>query len=467
MRPARTVLTAGPVVVAVALGYVALLHWAYVVYIAPVFSYLQYAYRPPDPVGYGVALALVAGLALLMPRRIVRPSQFIVWVLFIITVIPSLVVPQWAPALSYSEALQLTVWVGVCFGLVVGLGTHRTLREFVPRYPLPAHTYRLVVGAVFVALMGYAVAVTGLDLSLPSLDDVYGVRGEFRSEAAANPALAYAFPLLETLISPMMVAFGLWDRRPLWVLAGVVGQLYIYAAEGSKTAFFSPLAIALVFLLVRRGRAMIGSVALLGAAGIVVAAIAIGDTSLFVRRLLITPGLVTAGYVRVFDDAPKAHLAHSVLSRFLDYPYDADPADVVGRWFFGNPQTHANTGWLGDGYANFGYPGMLAASVILVVVLWMIDDATKGLPLGYACLLVLPHALTLCESAILTSILTHGIFVAIVLAALAPREGWRRTGSLVGDDPGGTQPELRREVLMKPAATRTRVTSSVDATGVR
>jgi hypothetical protein len=435
-----TLLTFGPVLAALALGYVALLHYVYVVYIAPLFTYLQYGYRTPDPFGYGVALALVAGLAMLMPRRITHPSHFIVWVLFIITVIPSLVVPQWAPALSYAEALELTVWVGACFAFVVGLGTRQLLRDFVPRYPLPAQTYRLLIIGAFVVLLAYAVYITGINFSPPSLDDVYGVRAEYREETVANPALGYVVPLLTGLINPLMMALGLWERRPVWVILGMLGQLYAYAGEGNKSAFFSPLAIGLAFLLVRRRRPMVGAGALLGAMVVVVVAIAIGWTSLFVRRFLITPGLVTAGFVQVFDNAPKAHLGHSILSRFVDYPYSDDPADVVGRWFFGNPATHANTGWLGDGFANFGYPGMLAASVILVFVLWTIDDAAKGMPLGFACLFFLPHALTLCESAILTAILTHGIFAAIVLAALAPRDGWARSGLVVGDDhPTGRQ----------------------------
>jgi hypothetical protein len=165
-----------------------------------------------------------------------------------------------------------------------------------------------------------------------------------------------------------------------------------------------------------------------------VVAIALDWTSLFVRRFLITPGLVTAGFVQVFDDAPKAHLGHSVLSGFVDYPYSADPPDLVGRWFFGNPKTHANSGWLGDGFVNFGYPGMIAASLILVLVLWAIDDAAKGLPLGFACLLFLAPGFALCESAILTTILTHGVFATIVLAALAPRDEWARRGLVVGGE---------------------------------
>ena len=39
--------------------------------------------------------------------------------------------------------------------------------------------------------------------------------------------------------------------------------------------------------------------------------------------------------------------------------------------------------------------------------------------------------MTLAESAVLTAILTHGYFAAIVLSVLAPRDGWRQRGAVV------------------------------------
>ena len=53
----RRVLSRGPVIVLVVLAYVGVLHYAYVNDIAPIFTYLQYGYRPPDPYYYAVAIA--------------------------------------------------------------------------------------------------------------------------------------------------------------------------------------------------------------------------------------------------------------------------------------------------------------------------------------------------------------------------------------------------------------------------
>ncbi|HWI00873.1 MAG TPA: hypothetical protein VNT27_11120 [Propionibacteriaceae bacterium] len=451
----------GAVVVALgALGYVLVLHYIYATHIAPDFAYLQYAYRSPDPLYYGLALVLVVVVALTLPRRLTHPSHFIVWVLFLLLVAPLLTVSQYAPALDEGEAFELALWAAGCFLLIAVLGTRQPLRGFLPRIVVDRKTFWIGVLAVYALLSLYVVVSVGVNTHLPSLDDVNGVRGEFRQETSADPALGYVGPLLVTVVNPLMMLRGLWERRWLWFAAGMIGQLYLYAAQGNKTALFSPFALAAAFLLFRRPRPP-SAATLTVAAPIWCVAMYVGDlltatndfTSNMVRRLLVTPGLVTVGFVQVFDGIPKAHLGYSVLSPWFKYPYLLEPSDLVGVEFFGDPQTHANGSWLADGYANFGYGGMLAASIVVVVLLWGIDDAARGLPVGVAALLFLMPALTLAESAVLTAILTHGYFVAIVLCLLAPRDGWRQRGVTVETAvETGERQRRSRPVERKPLA---------------
>ncbi len=245
--------------------------------------------------------------------------------------------------------------------------------------------------------------------------------------------LSYIVPLLAGVVNPVVLARGLWAQKWGWVLAGVLGQLLVYSVSGNKTAVLSPIALAGVYLLLRSRRPPAAAACLLAAPVVSVAIVLIdrlnrsvdGDlTSLIVRRFLVTPGLLTAGYVQVFDDIDKAHLAHSVLSPFFDYPYAKEPPFLVGAAFFGDPTTHANANLMADGFANFGYLGMVAACLVFVVLLWAVDDAAEGLPLGFACLVVLMPALALADSGILTTMLTHGFLATVVLLALAPRTGW-------------------------------------------
>jgi hypothetical protein len=258
---------------------------------------------------------------------------------------------------------------------------------------------------------------------------VYGVRGEFRATESSDPALAYVVPMLDKIINPLLILRGLVYRRWHAFAAGVLGQLYLYSLQGNKTAVLAPVALLAAYLFLKRRHPVGPTILGAGVLGsIVIMTIDLWQqsndlTSLFIRRVLVTPGIVLMGYVQTFDPIPKAKLGYSILSDFFPYPYQKEPPDLVGAEFFDNPFTHANASWLADGYANFGYAGMLGATIILVLLLWAIDDATRGLDRVFSCLIFVMPGLALAESAILTAILTHGFFFAIVLCALAPRAG--------------------------------------------
>ncbi|MGE0295567.1 hypothetical protein [Pseudonocardia sp.] len=425
----RPLFARAPIVVLVVLAYIGVLHYAYVNHIAPLFSYLQYAYRDPDPVYYGIAIGVTVLLALLLPREIRRPSHMIAWLLYLVAVLPGIIVPQMAPALDRPEAFRLGMWVGGCFLLVVLLGTRRTLRGFIPLAPMTAANWWRLIGAFWVGLNLIVLAYAGVKWSLPSFEDVYSVRGEFRATESSDPALAYVVPMLDKIINPLLILRGLVWKRWLALAAGVLGQLYLYSLQGNKTAVLAPVALLAAYFFLKRRHPVGPTILGAGVLGsIVIMTIDLWQhsndlTSLFIRRVLVTPGIVLMGYVQTFDPIPKAKLGYSILSDFFPYPYQKEPPDLVGAEFFDNPFTHANASWLADGYANFGYAGMLGATIILVLLLWAIDDATRGLDRVFSCLIFVMPGLALAESAILTAILTHGFFFAIVLCALAPRAG--------------------------------------------
>jgi hypothetical protein len=442
-------LTTAPVIVAIALTDVAVMHYVYAAVVAPEFSYLRYEYRSPDPLYYAIAVAMVVVLALVMPRRIERPSQWITWVIFVITVVPSVIIPQIAPVLSPVDSIELAGWITGGFGLVAILGTRRGLRQFLPIRPLSQRSFwRLFLG-LWAVMNAYLLLTVGVYWSLPSLDDVYGVRAALQTVKADNTVLEYSVSWLASFINAALMIGGLWCRRWLWLLAGLLGQLYMYDIDGDKTAVLSPIAVVLAYFLLRRPRPA-GAAVLLAAPVLSVMSMAVDLvffhstelTSLIARRVFITPGLVSTGWVEVFSNIDKAKLGHSVLRWIFPYPYPVEPADLVGALFFDRPDTHANASFMADGYANFGYPGMVAACLILVALLWAIDDATRGLPAGFSRLLFLMPALTLAESGVLTAILTGGIMLAIVFCALAPRTGWPPVPGdrVVGDRVVGTGP---------------------------
>jgi hypothetical protein len=434
-RPRIRVSLTPVVTVAAVLIYVAILHYAYVQRVSPMHAYQGYTYREPDTFVYACSIGLACLLALILPRRIERPSSLIAWILFIVAVVPSLVVPNLARVLHEpTDVLLSSVWLSTAFGLVAWFGTRRAVRlsENKPTIGVSPASFGLILMFASVVVYGYIIMTSGLSLSLPALDDVYDTRFDFRASAVSAPFLGYLIPLQANVINPAFILRGLYSGRRSWVILGFAGQALLYAITGQKAIILSTpvlIGVAIVFRLSKRPPAI---VFVLGMTAVVFLSMLIDTlmnsrfvTSLFVRRFILTPGLLFGVYVAVWGPIEKARWGHSSITMgYIDYPYDLTPAFYVGRAFFGRSEMSANASVFADGFSNLGFPGLLLAGLALMALLWVIDHVSRGLPVAVSGIIFLIPSIGLANTALLTALLTHGLIASILVAAIMPREGW-------------------------------------------
>src|SRR5699024_8108593 len=106
--------------------------------------------------------------------------------------------------------------------------------------------------------------------------------------------------------------------------------------------------------------------------------------------------------------------SHSFLSSIFDNPYNIVPIELVSTNYFGK-DFNPNVGIWGDAYLNFGFLGVFLFSLILGIVLILFDSISdKSITLLSMSIIVIP-SMSLVNSALFTSLLTHGILFAIVL----------------------------------------------------
>ncbi|XTZ16661.1 hypothetical protein ACQSSU_04520 [Micromonospora echinospora] len=416
-------------------GYVALLHYVYQYEVSTLFGYLNLVYRTADPWNYALVLGMVALVALAMPHRIRQPSDFILWILFVTVVTPSLVVPQYADILSAAASLELAVVVAAVFLLVIWGA------RLAPSWALRirgVHVLDVWAIVVVLSLITYAyMAVTaGLSFRLVGLGDVWEIRSTYRDQVAASgPVLGYLVRLQGNVLNPLLIARGLYTRRWTMALLGGIGQIPLFAATGFKLTLLSIPAIVLLVLFFRWQARPRAWTILAGVVAVVVAALVVDAlldsllyTQIFVNRMFLAPGVATAAHVMVFADLPKARWGYSFLRPFVDYPYDQVPDHMVGAVMFGRPETSANASLFGDGYSNLGYGGVLIEAVVLVLLLWVVDGAARHLPLKVSGVILLVPSIALANVSVFTSILSNGFAYAIVLMACLPAGGWERGG---------------------------------------
>jgi hypothetical protein len=80
----------------------------------------------------------------------------------------------------------------------------------------------------------------------------------------------------------------------------------------------------------------------------------------------------------------------------------------------------ANANFWADAYANFGYAGIVCFTLLLALVLWLYDSGSAGRDRYVTALVIALPAFAVANSGLLTSLLTHGIGLAMLLMYLMP-----------------------------------------------
>jgi hypothetical protein len=392
--------------------------------LVPVYWYVGYRYNS----SFAVRL-LAVGLALLpavwMPTRLVRPSQLVYWLLYLMVVIPVATVTLHSYPGTFPYALSVVLSVVGAFALL----------GFV--YALPLRPYRggrlhqhqfwalliVIAAASYTAIL----ATFGLKLHFPSFSEVALLRMEYKEALMyANTLVAYSVDWMGYVLNPMLVVLGLLSQRRFALVAGIAGQFLIYAITGFRTMLLSVVFLAALFILLRVPERL-GSRMGMGAVGIAVVSSALylraGSlllASLVLERFTAIPGLLTGYYFAFFTSNPKMLLSHSVLRHFITNPYAQEPPILIGNAFFPGKGMYANANIWADAFANFGYWGVFAFTVLLAVLFWTYDSISTEHDLRFSALVLALPAIGLGNAGLLTCMLSHGMGFAFLMMLLAP-----------------------------------------------
>jgi len=408
--------------------YTALVCWVYVNLLSPVWAYLGYVAYGKPILYKGLAMAFALVPSLWVPLQLQRPSQIIYWFLYLLVYIPTMVVPLYALRMEPIQLAQLHIAVFAAF-LVLYLFMLLPIARL-PRLRLSWAQYGLIVGAIGLGLASYITSVFGFEIRLLSFLDVYAVREEYKETVAVAAGLTgYAVAWLGNAVNPLLMALGLVYKRYLVFALGLLGQAFIYSITGYKSIALSVALFIALLIVTRKNGKQFGVLMAWGATGMVGIASVLGMatgikliTYLTVGRLIVTPGMLTGYYFDFFSTHPKVTMSDGVLSAISTYPYEMAPDRVIGSVYRGDPEVHANANIWADAFANFGLTGILVFTCFLGIYMWLLDSAAHGRNRRVATLIVGVPAITLSNTALETSLLTHGIALVLILVYLMPRD---------------------------------------------
>jgi hypothetical protein len=223
---------------------------------------------------------------------------------------------------------------------------------------------------------------------------------------------------------------GLRSHRYGMLAGGLALELLVYSTTGYKSAVLSfLLVVPLLVLLARRFRGAFGVSLPAAGAILVLGSVAWDQISgtilasfLFIHRAIALPGQLVADYYDFFSNHRQFELTQSIFAFLGPTPFDLPPPRLIGAVYFNAPSEDANANLWADAFANFGLAGVIIFTITLGLVFIFLDNAATGRDLRVTGPIAGLMAIVLSNSALLTTILTHGLAFAIVLIYIMPQE---------------------------------------------
>lgn len=263
---------------------------------------------------------------------------------------------------------------------------------------------------------GFLMSIGGIQRINFNLSDVYLVREELRDYSA--PLINYFIPWDAYIINMTLLVLALYKRSYKLFYIVLLLQLFLFGMTNFKSFLFAPILVIFIFYFGNVKKLFL-YLLMLSSIGLIAVYLVYQLTNdalvpaIFLRRLFFLPAQLHFFYYDFFSQNSHVLLSNNMLSFMSQYPYNMPIPELISSFYIGKI-SNANTGYLADAFAQFGFVGMIVFSFILAVVLRFVDSLSKLLPIQLSTTLITIPSMTLVNSALFTTLLTHGFILAIL-----------------------------------------------------
>ena len=256
--------------------------------------------------------------------------------------------------------------------------------------------------------------------------DVYDIRAE-----AASYQMPRIFDYLlsfMTVILTMLLLYWLQKKKYLVVVLLTIVYLFHFSISAQKsTFFFLFLSIGGYFLYRTWMMQWVSAFMIAGVAvsWLMAAPVPQSGTlipmSLFVRRMQFLPAQITENFGEFFQSNPLNLLRDGIM-RWFGFPnnYSTDVPHIIGE-FRGHPLENANSGLLGDMFANLPVVlGVLLMPLLLILCFRLLDMTTKGISAKITASISIYFALSFLSGVWSTVLLSGGFLLVCFLLYIFP-----------------------------------------------
>jgi hypothetical protein len=355
-----------------------------------------------------------------MPKSKEKLSNIMIWILILVSYVPMLTL------FSLKNESRIFMYAVAGFWLLVFLLLKTP--PFSARFIKKSQS-KIISYSIFFILFGITFLVIYKNFGFSfnfNLKRVYDIRSAY--VAMGIPLSGYLFNWLAYIINPIF--FALFLNKKKWIPLGLIIflQIMLFSVTGHKSfIFILPFVFCLIWIIKRKNPFFYICIGLIGVILLGVLSFYLIDdiwiSSLFTRRTLLVPAQLSFLYYDFFSQNEHTFLSqHRLFRTFLNYPYQLRSTKIISNTYFNDPDGSPNNGLYGDGYMNFGFLGFIFWGFLLTIILKLIDSFSKNKKRAITIAAIAMPILFLTNSPLLTSLLTHGLLLSLLILYLLPKE---------------------------------------------
>jgi oligosaccharide repeat unit polymerase len=390
--------------------YRLVLEYSYINFVSPVFDYEGYPLEF-DFFNYIFSWFIFLLILILLPKKISRPSTFLIVYFIIVALTPLLIF--YALANKSTIILVKSVFI-IPFLLVINKLFKIKIRTIKngPTIAISLIIFFMIFGTIIMIVNG------GLNYFNLDLEKVYDFREE--SELALDHGIySYLNNWLPKVFAPCLLSYLLLKKKYHLLFIVFIVSVFWFSMSGHKSVIFYPFISLLIFYSLRNSRSYNSIIYLF--------IIIVFSSylfyyfnrdeylipSMFIRRVFFVPSSLWFAYFEFFDKNEFVFWSNSFLSPFIDYSYDMPPPKLIGEYV--GTGAWANNSFIPNGYMHFGVIGIIIYGIVVSLVLYLMDILTSDkIPVWFTvAIFIVPFHILSTSSDLVTALLTHGIGLSL------------------------------------------------------
>lgn len=363
-------------------------------------------------------------ILLIVPKNSYKLSELVIQIFFIISYIP------FTTFYAFTNSQRLWFYTVTFFWVLVILLSklfkikveYKSLKE-------AKFIKFLIIGFAIFIIFRVILKLENIEIKFTLGSEVYDIRKEF-NKLNISFIERYILSWIAKVINPLLILYFFWktyDKKDIKSFSlfflFLFLQLVLFSITGHKFYLFIIPFVIFFSLFIKKKNFLINFLVIM--CGIIIFCFivylstnSILPAGIIIRRGLIVPAQLSFYYYDFFKEKPL-YLSHSIFKIFIKYPFNLPPPNLIGAVYFNNPFTNANNGIPADGFINFGFLGVTLWAIIFVFLLKISDNIVKYTNSKIFYPMFIVSFLNTLNSALLTSILTHGLIILYIIAYLS------------------------------------------------